>query len=264
MMPFFPPWSCSVCSKLLVQSSHLEDTQLLDSLLERHSWLYVEITSSAVQSSNFYILLSLRVEGEIMIRKTADEFGKNGQKPKARYLEQLRIKLLAVKWRLVESGIWLCCISSLTITELGTLVVDDMNPSLLQYGHVRFPNDFVGSDVLLARQEYFEIVYTPDHLVFDSFGACLRIKLWSEYFTHSSRHWGRQTPSIPRIPSSRYHPSKKGDLLVGLMRDDVLVRDLQLHPTKYSGTPSNAVANDFFHGDDYVENSLPGTWVTWT
>ncbi|KAI2507630.1 hypothetical protein MHU86_6817 [Fragilaria crotonensis] len=155
-------------------------------------------------------------------------------------------------------------------------------------GTVRFPNDCVGSDVLLAL-EYFGIVYTPDQLVFDSFGAYLRVKLWSEYFTHRSglAQWVVET--LMQTNSKHSHifvtsPSlQEGDLLVGSKRADVLDGHLQLDPTKYAGTPSNAVVHDFFHDEDrpedvqypldalmredfahYVENSLPGTRVTFT
>jgi hypothetical protein len=151
---------------------------------------------------------------------------------------------------------------------------------------VRFPNDCVGSDVLLAL-EYFGIVYTPDQLVFDSFGAYLRVKLWSEYFTHRSglAQWVVET--LMQTNSKHSHifvtsPSlQEGDLLVGSKRADVLDGHLQLDPTKYAGTPSNAVVHDFFHDEErpevveypldalmredfahYLQNSLPGTRVT--
>ncbi|CAB9506101.1 expressed unknown protein [Seminavis robusta] len=55
--------------------------------------------------------------------------------------------------------------------------------SFYKTGKLRVPDFCTGSDVLTALQ-YFGILYDPDQLVFDSFSTFMRVKLWSEYFTH--------------------------------------------------------------------------------
>ena len=301
--PFFdPPPSFGVRSAPMVQNSQSEDTPNLDSLLESDSLLNVEIISS-VEGSNFYIPLSLMVEREIMMRKTAEEFGIGP--------ERWSSSLLYREWRKAQDdisstaedrafqqsngdvSIYLspeadCAASNHSQSLKWTPWLTTCIRAFYNTGTVRFPNDCVGSDVLLAL-EYFGIVYTPDQLVFDSFGAYLRVKLWSEYFTHRSglAQWVVET--LMQTNSKHSHtyvtsPSlQEGDLLVGSKRADVLDGHLQLDPTKYSGTPSNAVVHDFFHDEDrpedvqypldalmredfahYVENSLPGTRVTFT
>ena len=301
--PFFdPPPSFGVRSVSIVQSSHSDDTPNLDSLLESDSLLHVEIISS-VEGSNFYIPLSLMVEREIMMRKTAEEFGIGP--------ERWSSSLLYREWRKAQDdisstaddrafqqtngdvSIYLspeadCAASNHSQSLKWTPWLTTCIRAFYNTGTVRFPNDCIGSDVLLAL-EYFGIVYTPDQLVFDSFGAYLRVKLWSEYFTHRSglAQWVVET--LMQTNSKHSHtfvtsPSlHEGDLLVGSKRADVLDGHLQLDPTKYSGTPSNAVVHDFFHDEDrpedvqypldalmredfahYIENSLPGTRVTFT
>jgi hypothetical protein len=299
--PFFdPPPALGVRSEPLVQSSNSDDTPNLDSLLESDSLLHVEIISS-VEGSNFYIPVSLMVEREIMMRKTAEEFG-IGQ-------ERWASSLLYREWRNAQDdisstaddrafqqsngdvSIYLnpeadCASSNHSHSLKWTPWLTTCIRAFYNTGTVRFPNDCVGSDVLLAL-EYFGIVYTPDQLVFDSFGAYLRVKLWSEYFTHRSglAQWVVET--LMQTNSKHSHifvtsPSlQEGDLLVGSKRADVLDGHLQLDPTKYAGTPSNAVVHDFFHDEErpevveypldalmredfahYLQNSLPGTRVT--
>jgi hypothetical protein len=271
-------------------------------LLESDSLLHVEIISS-VQGSNFYIPLSLMVEREIMMRRTAEEFGIGS--------ERWSSSLLYREWRKAQDdisstaedrafqqsngdvSIYLspesdCAASNHSQSLKWTPWLTTCIRAFYNTGTVRFPNDCVGSDVLLAL-EYFGIVYTPDQLVFDSFGAYLRVKLWSEYFTHRSGLAQWVVEKLMQTNSKHSHsfvtsPSRQeGDLLVGSKRADILDGHLQLDPTKYSGTPSNAVVHDFFHDEDrpedvqypldalmredfahYVENSLPGTRVTFT
>lgn len=299
--PFFdPPPALGVRSEPLVQSSNSDDTPNLDSLLENDSLLHVEIISS-VEGSNFYIPVSLMVEREIMMRKTAEEFG-IGQ-------ERWASSLLYREWRNAQDdisstaedrafqqsngdvSIYLnpeadCASSNHSHSLKWTPWLTTCIRAFYNTGTVRFPNDCVGSDVLLAL-EYFGIVYTPDQLVFDSFGAYLRVKLWSEYFTHRAglAQWVVET--LMQTNSKHSHifvtsPSlQEGDLLVGSKRANVLDGHLQLDPTKYADTPSNAVVHDFFHDEErpevveypldslmredfahYIQNSLPGTRVT--
>jgi hypothetical protein len=135
--------------------------------------------------------------------------------------------------------------------------------------------------------------------VFDSFGAYLRVKLWSDYFTHRATlaDWVVQnmlTRSVARhshafctcaneqerkyvfhLLGSQYHKEKRLDIFDG---------GLTLDPVKYDNTPSCAVVHDFFTDttdstdtssspgiqldalmrDDfraYLQTSLPGTQI---
>lgn len=303
--PFFdPPPALGARSEPVAHSSNsvFDDTPTLDSLLESDALLNVQILSS-VEGSNFYIPLSLMVEREIMMRKTAANFGIG--------LDRWVDSLLYREWRNAQDDISStpedrafqqsdgdvtiflnpeadCAASNHSHSLKWTPWLTTCIRAFYNTGTVRFPNDCVGSDILLAL-EYFGIVYTPDQLVFDTFGAYLRVKLWSEYFTHRSglAQWVVET--LMQTNSKHSHtfvtsPSlQEGDLLVGSKRADVLDGHLQLDATKYLGTPSNAVVHDFFHDEErpegveypldslmredfahFVENSLPGTRVTFT
>ena len=156
-------------------------------------------------------------------------------------------------------------------------------------GTIRVPDACIGSDILLAL-EYFGIVYTPDQLVFDSFGGYLRVKLWSDYYTHRSQLAQWVVRKLLRAHAKHSHTfvtspdPKEGDVLWNMKRIEVLDGNLSLDPSKYEGTPSCAVVHDFFQDDDdsdineskyqesldglmrddfraYLQNSLQGTEV---
>jgi hypothetical protein len=55
--------------------------------------------------------------------------------------------------------------------------------SYYESGRIRVPDESLGNDVLLVL-EFFGIVYSPQQLVFDSFGCFLRVKLWTDYYSH--------------------------------------------------------------------------------
>ena len=54
--------------------------------------------------------------------------------------------------------------------------------SFYSSGIVHIPQSTNGKDVLMLL-EYFGVVYSPDKLVFDSMGAYVKIKMWSDYMS---------------------------------------------------------------------------------
>jgi len=162
-------------------------------------------------------------------------------------------------------------------------------------GTVRIPSDCVGSDVLLAL-EYFGIIYSPEQIIFDSFGAYLRVKIWSEYYTYRALLAKWIMTTLLESPSKHSHlfvtsptliPSCVS-IFVGSTRGQLMDGSLKLDPAKYSGLPSCAVVHDFFHNEEifrgesgdssmepmdevmrqdfatYIQASLPGTNVTFS
>jgi hypothetical protein len=133
-------------------------------------------------------------------------------------------------------------------------------------GTIRIPDECIGSDILLAL-EYFGVLYSPDQLVFDSFGGYLRVKLWSDYFTHRAKmaDWVVQqlvtTPSrhshayvtCPNIEQNEFYMT--GDKQNKTIR--VLDGNLALDKARYGTTPSRAVVHEFFNDDDQEEDSPP-------
>jgi hypothetical protein len=147
----------------------------------------------------------------------------------------------------------------------------------------------VGNDILLAL-EYFAILYSPDQLVFESFGGYLRVKMWSDYFTHRARiaHWVVQR--ILTKPSRHSHsfvtsPSLHEELFVLNSNKpiDVLDGDLSVDPARYGNLPSRAVVYEFFNDEEegndendnvdelmredfcsFVQASLPGINVSFS
>lgn len=154
---------------------------------------------------------------------------------------------------------------------------------------IRIPDECIGSDILLAL-EYFGIFYTPEQLTFDSFGAYLRVKLWSDYFTHRSRMADWVVQKLLNSNSRHSHSfvtsadPQEGPVMVGCKRADILDGGLTLDASKYDEKmPSCRVVYDFFNDDEqpqggsgkldalmrddfraYVQHSLPGTDVIFT
>ena len=154
---------------------------------------------------------------------------------------------------------------------------------------IRIPDDCNGSDILLAL-EYFGIVYSPEQLSFDSFGAYLRVKLWSDYFTHRSKIADWVVQKLLKSHSRHSHSfatcpdPTEGTLAIGSKRIDILDGGLILDTSKYEEhMPSCRVIYDFFNDDEhpeggpekldalmrddfraYVQHSLPGTDILFT
>ena len=154
---------------------------------------------------------------------------------------------------------------------------------------IRIPDDCNGSDILLAL-EYFGIVYTPEQLSFDSFGAYLRVKLWSDYFTHRSKIADWVVQKLLKSHSRHSHSfatspdSTEGAMMIGSKQIDILDGGLILDTSKYEEhMPSCRVVYDFFNDDEhpeggpekldalmrgdfraYVQHSLPGTDIIFT
>jgi len=152
---------------------------------------------------------------------------------------------------------------------------------------IRIPDDCNGSDILLAL-EYFGIVYTPEQLTFDSFGAYLRVKLWSDYFTHRSKMGDWVMQKLLKSNSRHSHSfatspdPREGALMVCNKRVDILDGGLVLDAAKYDEEmPSCRVVHDFFNDEEqldddparldalmrddfraYVQHLLPGTDVS--
>jgi hypothetical protein len=269
--PFFgPPPSWGLFSHdPRVQSSNSEDTLNLELYLTSETLVKVEILSS-LQDTNFFLPLSLLIERELSMRQCAEDYL---LKP-----DRWSGSLLYREWRNAiddvsstpddrafqqangDVSIYLtpeadCALSNHSQTLVWTTSLTTCIRAYYNTGTVRFPNDCVGSDVLLAL-EYFGIVYTPNQLVFDSFGVYLRVKLWSEYFTHRSTlaQWVVETLMTSHSKHTHIFVTSplehEGDLLMGSHRVRRLEGNLKLDPRKYAGTRSHAVVHDFFNGDD--------------
>uniref|UniRef100_A0A7S4K402 Uncharacterized protein n=1 Tax=Odontella aurita TaxID=265563 RepID=A0A7S4K402_9STRA len=134
-------------------------------------------------------------------------------------------------------------------------------------GTVRIPDACRGNDVLLAL-EYFGIVYAPDQLAFDSFGCYLRVKLWSDYYTHraAAADWvvrrlmeGRSRHSHSFVTS----PERDEAVYVGSKRCDVLDGGLVMPPGETGRAPKSCtVIHEFFNDDD--DDRTPQTTATQT
>ena len=277
-------------------------TENLDQFLNDESLIKVDISSTG-EHTHFYLPVSLMVSREVEMREAAKHF----QISQDRWTDSLLFR----EWRCVDDA-------SRNPTQRGFLrngeVVIRLNPEMdcavsnhshslrwkpwlttcirayYNTGTIRVPDACIGSDILLAL-EYFGIVYTPEQLVFDSFGGYLRVKLWSDYYTHRSQLAQWVVQRLLRSHAKHSHTFVTGpnprevDIFLGSRKAEVLDGELHLDPTKYGGNPSCSVVHDFFHDEDqdvaagggqqqasldelmrddfriYLQNSLQGTQV---
>jgi hypothetical protein len=269
--PFFgPPPSWGLFSHdPRVQSSNSEDTLNLELYLTSERLVKVEILSS-LQDTNFFLPLSLLIERELSMRQCAEDYHLKSDRWSG--------SLLYREWRNAiddvsstpddrafqqangDVSIYLtpeadCALSNHSQSLVWTEALTTCIRAYYNTGTVRFPNDCVGSDVLLAL-EYFGIVYTPHQLVFDSFGVYLRVKLWSEYFTYRSKLAQWVVETLMTSHSKHTHVfvtsplEQEGDLLLGSHRVTRFEGNLKLDSRKYATTRSHAVVHDFFNGDE--------------
>eukprot|EP00978_Attheya_sp_CCMP212_P008928 scaffold21065_cov57-Attheya_sp.AAC.1 len=168
--------------------------------------------------------------------------------------------------------------------------------SFYESGRIRVPDESLGHDVLLVL-EFFGIVYSPQQLVFDSFGCFLRVKLWTDYYSHRATvaDWivhqlitshSRLSHAFCTCPEAL---DPKSCLYVGTKRCDPLDGGLFLDNSRSDSDPetqSCSVVHEFFNDDEgldginseedsmaallrqdfctYLQNSLPGTVVTFS
>ena len=263
--------------------------------------LFSKLKSSLlVEKGKFYVPVSLLVDRELEMRKAAKDFGirptrwsnsrlfrewrnqleqdvaNNEATPRTEIVIQLDPEEDCISTNQSHSFQWQPWLTTCIRAYFNT-------------GTIRIPDDCIGSDILLAL-EYFGILYSPDQLVFDSFGGYLRVKMWSDYFTHRAKMADWVVQKLVTTPSRHSHcfvtsPTDEGDLyfLNSNKTMQVLDGELVLDKARYGATPSRAVVHEFFNDEQedkddaskmdglmrqdfcaFVQASLPGTNVTFT
>lgn len=146
--------------------------------------------------------------------------------------------------------------------------------SFYNTGTIRVPDECAGNDVLLAL-EYFGIVYAPDQLVFDSFGCYLRVKLWSDYYTHRSAMADWVVRRLMGAHSRHSHAfvtspePLQGGLYVGTKKCELFDGGLLLEASRYeaegAAVPhSCSVVHEFFNDDDNLRIPTSGSLASST
>lgn len=274
--------------------------KMLAAHVKDETLLKVKIKSTE-ESGKFYVPVSLLVDRELEMRKSAKDFNiratrwsksrlfrewrnqleqdfeNNESSPRTEILIQLNPEEDCVSTNQSHSFQWHPWLTTCIRAYYNT-------------GTIRIPDECVGSDILLAL-EYFGILYSPDQLVFDSFGGYLRVKMWSDYFTHRAKMADWVVQKLVTTPSRHSHcfvtsPNMEGDLffLNSNKTMQVLDGELAVDQARYGDTPSRAVVHEFFNDEEegndsenanqkmdglmrkdfcaFVQASLPGTNVT--
>ena len=135
--------------------------------------------------------------------------------------------------------------------------------SFYKTNSMHVPDFCVGPDLLVALQ-YFGILYKPDQLLFDSFSTYLRVKLWSEYFTHRGTiaEWianklYQSHAKHTHIYSTYPNPIKKGTFVdIGNRRAELFDGGILLDKKIYGDTSSSTVLFSFFNEEDNDDNEV--------
>ena len=251
--------------------------KMLQEHVKDETLLKVTIQSS-VEPGKFYVPVSLLVDRELEMRKSAKDFGiRSTRWSKSRLFREWRTQLEEdVKNNettpRTEMIISLdpeqdCASSNQSHSFQWQPWLTTCIRAYYNTGTIRIPDDCLGSDILLAL-EYFGILYSPDQLVFDSFGGYLRVKMWSDYFTHRAKMADWVVQKLVTTPSRHSHcfvtsPDEKEELffLNSNKAMDVLDGDLALDSARYGTTLSRSVVHEFFNdeqeGKEYPENESP-------
>lgn len=141
--------------------------------------------------------------------------------------------------------------------------------SFYKTNSMHVPDFCVGPDLLVALQ-YFGILYKPDQLLFDSFSTYLRVKLWSEYYTHRGTiaEWlanklcqshGKRTHIYSTYPNQ----IRKGTFVdVGSRSADLFDGGISLDKKIYGDTSSSTVLFSFFNEEEDDDNEDPSSMNT--
>lgn len=289
-------------------ASYLPSTKMLERHMKDETLLAVKIRSF-VEESNFCLPVSLIVDRELEMRKTAQSFGiESSRWTKSRLFREWRDQI-------DNNNLGSSNANTPTTPEI-RIVLDPENDfvssnqshsftwepwlttcirAYYNTGKIRIPDKCSGSDILLAL-EYFGILYSPEQLVFESFGGYLRVKMWSDYFTHRARlaDWVLQrvlTKSPPRHSHSFVTSPYMQEELFHLLSNkpiDVLDGDLVVDPSRCGDSlSSRAIVHELFNDEDegsddnndndekmdglmredfcsFVQASLPGTNVSFS
>ena len=249
------PSRASSSPSLRMLKAHVKDETLLK----------VKIKSS-VENGKFYVPVSLLVDRELEMRKAAKDF--------KIHATRWNTSRLFREWRnQVQQDVQNRKQTPRTEIAITLLPEEDCKSTNQSHsfqwkpwlttcirayyntGTIRIPDECIGSDILLAL-EYFGILYSPDQLVFDSFGGYLRVKLWSDYFTHRAKMADWVVQQLVTTPSRHSHayvtcPNTTQNEFYSLgdthnKSIPVLEGDLELGEARYGSTPSRAVVHEFF------------------
>ena len=300
-------------NSLLTDRKYSPTVQMLEQHTTDETLLKVKVVSSQVGTATFFVPVSLLVDRELEMRKSAAAFGIQPSRwTQSRLFSEWRNQIeedisSSVSARAVAvpkkqpPATGEICITLDPENDCASLNQSHsfywkpwLTTCIRAYyntGTVRIPDDCMGSDILLAL-EFFGILYSPNQLVFDSFGGYLRVKMWSDYFAHRAKIADWVVQRLLGAPPKHSHTfvtspnSTERACFVNSSPLDVLDGELVLDPTRYGSTSSRAVVYEFFNDDDeeedkdevlekldglmrddfaaFVQASLPGTNVSFT
>ena len=282
-------------------ASYMPSTEMLERHRNDETLVTVKICSS-VEESNFCVSVSSIVTRELEMSKTALSFG---IEPSRWTKSRLFREWCDQNYNTVDTNADAPMIETLVVLDPENDCISSnqshsftwepwLTTCIRAYyntGNIRIPDKCLGSDILLAL-EYFGILYSPEQLVFESFGAYLRVKMWSDYFTHRARIADWVVQRLLTKPSRHSHsfvtsPNMQEELfhLSSNKPIDVLDGDLVVDPSRYGDSPSRAIVHEFFNDEDegnddddnknmdglmredfcsFVQASLPGTNVSFS